>query len=304
MIGRVLVVASDEAAVRRLPRRVGSGASSVPVHPGTFEELDDEDVVAAILIDAEPADVHDAAAAGRPLLVDLPTLRRLGDAGDVTSLLSARWLPLLPLRRAVDVAAAAQLLADGLIGRTHGGQIVTPVGEPSHPSWELDHQPARNRFEALAYGLDLLAALGHPVAASHLASGAVPPVRVEHRTSDDVVFVQWLLPAQASSAPEFRASLIGGEGTMWLRAPFAPGSVTVWENAAERYRSIRLRRDTPNIQAPDTVRGGLEVQRLLTELLGETKDDEDEIRDASLRAVRAAAAVLAELSPASEGAPQ
>lgn len=299
----ILVVSADDAILQGLPRRVGSGASSVPLRFGTSDDLGADGVVGAVLVDTQPVEVEQATRTGLPLLVDLTTLRRVLEQTDGLLLEAARWVPMLPLRLAVDVIAVERLLAEDRWGRVIGGEVVTLVGQPTHGSWELDHHVARTPFEALAHGVDVLATLHQTICFSRASVAAPPALRMEHHTAGGATFSHWVLPAEAASAPEFRASLVCERATVWLRAPFAPSSVTLWDNASERYRSIRLHRETANIQAPDTVRGGLSTQRLLAGLLNDDDAGDRRLRDAGIHAVRAAADLLVECTPSSERPP-
>jgi len=281
----IVVVTDDQSILdRRYPGAVQHGGQTIPVAHGSIAGLTGPGVVGGIVDigeagdEAAADDVCAALKSGVPLLLTAGSMAVLRAADDVPAdlWLHGGWAPYLPLRRAVDVVAAAQLVADGAIGPPVHCEVTTWVDTPGAAGWENDAPFARSEHEARLFGLDL---------AERLLGRELPTTAWARRTSEGpgglavqegagVAASLAVLPVALAAVPSFSAVVTGEEGRLLLRQPFAPGALTVWDAASRAFRCPALRRPKANVQAPDSARGGREtVEELEALLSGPVSDD-------------------------------
>lgn len=279
MSGVIVLVTDDKSFLgRRYPVSIQDDGQTIPLALGSTADLTQPGVLGGI-IDVRAAgdkaiadDFTAVLKAGVPLLLSADSIAAFRTTTDAFSdlWLNPGWMPYFPLRRAVDVVAAAQLMADGAIGNALSCEVTISVGAADGANWENDAPFARSEHEALLFGLDLSERLmgrelsqttwsrrtggGHAIAlAVHEGAGIVASVAV--------------LPVALAAVPSFSAAVTGDNGRLLLRQPFAPGALTVWDAASRAFRCPALRRPKANVQAPDTTSGGRETLEELEALL-------------------------------------
>lgn len=288
MTTTILAVLDDEELLgTRYPTWLPGPTGPVGLRSGSPADLADYPHDGVIVDTRDSTDVRIALDSGVPALVGMEALAALcRTAPGLDEFLGQRsrdgWLPFLPTREAVDVRAAAGLLADGAIGTPVRCELTTYVGRvAADPRWEQDAPFARSVLEALVFGLDLAETLlGRTVSEttwSRLPGGETGIARHVGETPT----VQQVLPARLSATPLFTASVIAEDGRLLLRHEFAPGALTIWDARAQQFRSPALPRMKDNVQAPDTALGGVEVMGALTALLQARTGPDDTRRQAA-----------------------
>jgi hypothetical protein len=277
MSDRILALGNPALSQKRHPSRVQDGSRSVPVVAGEVEDLAGTGTRAVCLNHAEPHVVSEAVESGFPLLIDLPSLALVNDPQRT---LTAPWIPYLPLSWEVDVKAAATLVREGVVGTVRALELTTYVGSFRQSSWDVSTPFPATAPEAAAFGLDAAWALtGQLPTVRRVGCRGEGPYATLLGEEDPTVTIQ-LRPQASSAVPVFQAVVVGDEGSILLRAPFAAGSLTVWENGPGRYRMPALPRTKPNIQAPDSERGGvgatLALQALLADELSAQERDQQQ----------------------------
>lgn len=287
MSAQVFLVSDDFGLLgTRYPASVLYDSQPAQVSKGTAAELGGAGVVGGIvdtegvLNDDDAHDVRAALSAGLPLLLAPGSIAALQtSSGDQEGRLSSSaWLPHLPLRRAVDVLAAADLVAAGAVGVPLVCEVTTWIGVPAADSWDNDAPFARTEYEAMVFGLDLSEQLlGGELTAtswSRTTRGANATVGTVLHEGAGGQARQTVLPVALASAPSFSAVVTGDAGRILLRQPFAPGAVTVWDAARRTFRAPALRRPKANVQCPDTAQGGREIVEELEALLAGGQPDD------------------------------
>lgn len=287
MNGDIVLVTDDVSLLgTRYPDSVLHAGQLAQLTKGSAARLREPGLLGGVVditgaLDADDSGLIRAAlTAGLPLVLSpgaVSALRSLAvDPVDLS--LHRAWAPYLPLRRSVDVLAAADLVAAGAIGVPLHCEVTTWVGAPVIGSWDTDAPFARSVYEALMFGLDLVEQLvdqQFPATSwsRHEARGTSAVGTAVHQGAA-LAATQLVLPVELATAPSFSAVVTGDAGRILLRQPFAPGAVTVWDSGKRAFRSPVLRRPKANVQAPDTCLGGREtVEELESVLAGESPAD-------------------------------
>lgn len=265
----IALLGDEELLGVRYPVSWWSAGGPLELRQVMVSELDAPQVVGVVVDRASPEAVHRALASGKPFLLGVEALAAyLDEGGDSTSLSAARWVPFLPAGLSLDVGSASKLVAQGAIGVVRSCDLTTFVGRLGDGTWECDHPFARSPLEALVFGLDLLPRLCGSVESTRRVSGEPSGSgSYLYLLEAGAVAVHHVLDGTVSPGRLFMATLNGSEGRLLLRHPFARGAVTIWDPEATAHRSPALARSKANVQAPDTVPGGLEVHLLLEGLL-------------------------------------
>ena len=263
-----LVDGEDVLSVRYPPALSGEPGAA-PIRRGRLPELDSGEVLGAILDGATREEVVGATRSGKPQLLAPAEIALLLESPAPQGAVE-RWTPYLPAGLSPEVIAAVELAGEGDLGRLHSLHLVTFVGPAICGEWEPDSAFARSRFEAQVFGLDLVARMvGElPERTRWLAEPEDQAYGILAHDVDGVRAVQELRPSVSSAVPLFTATAVFEHGRVLLRHEFAPSGLTVWRAATRSFHALPLAREKPNVQAPDTQRGGLETARLLGGIAG------------------------------------
>lgn len=294
----VVVLVTDDPGLlgTRYPDYVERAAEIVQVVRRGASGLHAPDAAAGVVDTSDVAELRAALDSGRPLLLTVDTIAAASADGGVDLSAYPSWTPYLPLRRAVDVAAAVDLVTRGAIGRPRHCDITTYTGTVSSKTWEPDATYARSQHEALVFALDVAERLlGTELTStrwSREAHGEPSTIRSAASEGIEVDANHTVLPASLATAPTFSALVTGDDGRILLRQPFAPGAVTVWDASSRQFRCPALRRPKANVQAPDTALAGRETAEELEALL--TAPAADDVRHRALRLTQQALAATEE----------
>jgi hypothetical protein len=270
----VLAIVDDERLLgNRYPEAVGWASTRVDVRPGRVVDLSDSDVLGGIVDSVRADEILAALRSGKPLLLGPQSLatviREAPEEEPAATLLERDWIPFLPAGLSAEVASAAEILKGGALGAVRSCHLTTYFGPSAAEGWEQDSTFAHSLFEAIVFGLDLLANLFAASANSTrwLTNDATTDFGVAvHEFGGGIVATQEVVPNRLAAAPLFTAAVNCEEGRVLLRDEFAPGSLAVWEASSRSFRCPSFPREKPNVQAPDTVRGGLEAFTLIAAL--------------------------------------
>ncbi len=247
------------------------------IEPGCAADLSRPEVVGGIVDDCHADEVLSALDFGKPVVLSPESLavlmRKVSDPA--TTLLECDWIPLLPVGLSAEVLAAAEVLKSEALGAIRSCRLTTYVGPLAAQGWEQDAPFARSFFEATVLGLDLLASL----LGTYVNSTRWLTIDVEanfgivvHHLDASVVAIQEIMPSRLAASPLFTATVNCEDGRVLLRNEFAPSGMTVWEAQPRSFRCPAFAREKPNVQAPDTVQGGLETTALIMALANGERD--------------------------------
>lgn len=277
--GRYIVAVVGDARLlnSRYPEAVGSGPARMAIQAGRAEDLAKPEVSGGIIDEVDVDEVLSALRSDKPLLLSPESLAALTREGSetTTTLLERDWIPLLPVSLSAEVLAAVEILKSGNLGQIRSCHLTTCVGPVTAEAWEQDAPFARSFFEATVLGLDLLATLfDAPVNSTRwlMADTSTNFGVAVHEIGVHTAAVQEIMPSHLAASPLFTATVHCEDGRVLLREEFAPGSTTVWEATSRSFRCPALPREKPNVQASDTVRGGIETSVLIAALASGERD--------------------------------
>lgn len=261
---RLLVHGPAERVDHRYPHHVWVADQLVPL-----ERRTDVSEGAGAVVDGDLDAATAYLARQQPLLLGPETVRDLL-VRDPQLLETGFWTCWLPHGLSPEVVSARSLVDADTLGGTTSGDLVTLVGVgiAGGATWSIDAAVSLSRFEALVTGLDLLRCLGLEVAESTVpaatsACGAV----INHRLVGGAVIRQRIEAADLYAVPAFLVELRGREGRILIRHETAPSALLVWRREPPGFAAPSLPKIKPNIQAPDSLPGGLETTRQLVSLL-------------------------------------
>jgi len=277
---RHLVAIVDEEWLpgSRYPEVVGVGSTKTSIELGRATDLSRPEAVGGIVDVARADEVSLALDFGKPVLLSPEALAALmrGVPEPTPTLLKRDWIPLLPVGLSAEVLAAAEVLKSEALGAIRSCRLTTYVGPLAAQGWEQDAPFARSFFEATVLGLDLLASL----LGAYVSSTRWLTIDVEanfgiavHHLDAGIVAIQEIMPSRLAASPLFTATVNCEDGRVLLRNEFAPSGMTVWEAQPRSFRCPAFAREKPNVQAPDTMRGGLETTALLVALANGERDE-------------------------------
>lgn len=267
----VVIVDDDRLLDNRYPQTARFGSTKVAIRSGRAADLRGSGVCAGIVDSANSTEVVSALRSKRRLLLASESLsavmREVPGYTDV--LLDSDWIPYLPIALGAEVAAAVKILRSGTLGKVRSCRLTTYVGASPPRVWEQDAPFARSLFESIVFGLDLLVNLfGAPARSSrwlsydaHMDFGAAI-----HYFDARFLAIHEVMPSGMAASPLFTTTVNCESGRILLRDEFAPGALAVWEACSSSFRCAALPREKANVQAPDTVLGGLETIALIASL--------------------------------------
>jgi hypothetical protein len=275
---RIVAIIDEEwLSGSRYPEFVGTGSTKTAIERGRAADLSSPEVVGGIVDDRRADEVLSALDFGKPVVLSPESLAVLmrKASNPATTLLERDWIPLLPVGLSAEVLAAAEVLKSEALGVIRSCHLTTYVGPLATQEWEQDAPFARSFFEATVLGLDLLASLfGTYVNSTRWVTADVEAnfgIAVHHLDAG-VVAIQEIMPSRLAASPLFTATVDCEDGRVLLRNEFAPSGMTVWEAQPRSFRCPAFAREKPNVQAPDTVRGGVETTVLITALANGGRD--------------------------------
>lgn len=284
------IVDEEELLDSRYPEAVGVGSARTPILASRAADTSRPEVVGAVVDSFDNDEILLALRSQKPILLSLKSLatlvREMPEFTD--TLLDYDWIPFLPTALNIEVLTAAEILNAGSLGTIRTCNLTTYVGPITTETWEQDAPFARSFFEATALGLDLLTSLfNRSVTSTHWLETDIDEkfgVAI-HRFGANVTAVQQILPGRLGASPLFTAAVQCESGRVLIHNEFAPGGVAVWSASSRSFRCPALTREKPNIQAPDTSRGGSETAAMIT-ALGNGKRTDLPSREHTLEIVR------------------
>lgn len=284
------IVDEEELLNSRYPEAVGVGSAQTPILAGRAADISRPEVVGAVVDSFDNDEILLALRSQKPTLLGLESLatlvREMPESTD--TLLDYDWSPFLPTALSIEVLTAAEILNTGSLGTIKTCNLTTYVGPITTETWEQDAPFVRSFFEATALGLDLLTRIfDRSVTSTHWLETDIDAkfgVAI-HRFGSDVTAIQKILPGRLAASPLFTAAVHCESGRILIRNEFAPGGVAVWSASSRSFHCPAFTREKPNIQAPDTSRGGAETAAMIA-ALGDGKRTDLPSREHALEIVR------------------
>jgi hypothetical protein len=273
----IVAIVDDERLLTRYPEAVGAGPERMIVRAGGAADLLKPGATGGIIDDTRLGEILPALHSKKPVVLGPESLATLAQEEPefTATLLERDWIPFLPVSLNAEVISATEILNSGTLETIRSCHLTTYVGPVSAETWKQDAPFARSFFEAIVLGLDLLTNLfDAPVNSTRwltIDTSASFGVAV-HEFGAGILAVQEIAPSRLAASPLFTATVYCEGGKVLLRDEFAPSGMTVWYASSRSFRCPALAREKPNVQAPDTVQGGLETATLIGALNSGERD--------------------------------